>query len=80
VWEKVKAFCLYSATIAWSYFLAFVGFAMQFVDASADIFNDPSFKDTVHGLVGDSRTFGQILLGISIINIIARLRTLRKQV
>ena len=78
MWTRVKAACLNSATIAWSYVLAFVGALLQVVEAGADVFNDQGFKDTVHSLVGDAQTFGRILLAISVINIIARLRTLRK--
>ena len=78
MWIRLKAACLDSATIAWSYFIAFVGILLQLVDASSDVFNDQGFKDTVHSLIGDTQTFGRILLGISVINIIARLRTLRK--
>ncbi len=78
MWARIKALCLHSTTIAWSYVLAAVGGILQVSDAGADVFNDQGFKDTIHTLIGDPLTFGRILLGISIINIIARLRTLRK--
>lgn len=78
MWQALKSFCLNSATIAWSYCLAFLGVVMQLIDSASDVLGDPSFKDTLHNWVGDAKTFGQIILGISIINIIARLRTLRK--
>jgi hypothetical protein len=65
-------------TIAWSYLLAVVGAVMQFIDVAADVFNDQGLKDGIHAMIGDAQTFGRILLGISIINIIARLRSLRK--
>lgn len=78
MWTRVKAWCLNSATIAWSYFLAFVGAVMQGVDSILDILNDQGLKDSIHSVIGDAKTFGQIMLGISVINIIARLRSLRK--
>jgi len=78
MWNRVKAACLHSATIAWSYFIAAVGAVMQGLDSILDILNDQSLKDNIHGIVGDTKTFGQIMLGISVINIIARLRSLRK--
>jgi hypothetical protein len=66
--------------MAWSYFLAFVGTVMQGLDSILDIINDQSFKDNIHGLIGNAQTFGRIILGISVINMISRLRTLRKTV
>jgi hypothetical protein len=78
MWDRVKAFCLNSTTIAWSYFIAFVGALAQGLDSILDILNDQAMKDNLHSLIGDTKTFGQIMLGISIVNIIARLRSLRK--
>lgn len=78
MWKKAKAFCLHSATIAWSYVLLAVGGLLQVIDASADIFGDPTLKDTISAALGDAKMTGRIILGISIVNIIARLRSLRK--
>ena len=75
---KAKAFCLNSLTIAWSYLLAVVGAVFQLLDALADAFGDPNLKDQLAAAIGDTKTFGRILLGISIITILARLRSLRK--
>jgi hypothetical protein len=75
---RVKAFCLNSLTIAWGYFLAIAGAVMQAIDTVADAFGDPNIKDQVSAAVGDPKTVGRILLGISIVTIIARLRSLRK--
>jgi hypothetical protein len=78
MWSKLKAFCLHSATIAWSYVLLAVGGVLQAIDAAGDMLGDPGLKDQITAAIGDARTVGRILLGISIVNIIARLRSLRK--
>ena len=77
--EKIKAFCLKSATVAWSYVLAIFGAIMQAADSIADALGDPNLKDQISSAIGDAKTVGRILLGISVINIIVRLRSLRKQ-
>lgn len=78
MWQGIKAACLNSVTIAWSYILAVAGAVMQLMDNVLDIINDPSLKDAIHGMVGDTKMWGMIILGISIINIMARMRSLRK--
>lgn len=77
MWQRAKAACLHSVTIAWSYVLALVGAVLQVFDSSVDVLNDQGLKDAIHGMVGDAKLWGQIILGISIVNIIARLRSLR---
>lgn len=54
------------------------GGVLQFIDSAADVLGDPSFKDTVSSVIGDAQTVGKVMLGISVINIIARMRSLRK--
>jgi len=78
MFAKAKAFCLHSLTIAWGYVLALVGGAMSVVDSIGDALGDPSLKDQVSTAIGDARIAGRVLLGISIITILARLRSLRK--
>ncbi len=78
MWMRIKACCLHSLTIAWSYCLAFAGAVMQAVDAVADALGDPTLKDQISAAFGDAKTVGRILLGISIVTILARLRSLRK--
>jgi hypothetical protein len=78
MWCKVKAFCLHSLTVAWGYSLAFVGVMMQGIDTVADALGDPNLKDQISASIGDARTTGRVLLGISIVTIAARLRTIRK--
>ena len=76
--SKLKAFCLHSLTIAWSYVLAIVGGAMSVVDSIADALGDPNLRDQISAAIGDAKTTGRILLGISVITILARLRSLKR--
>jgi len=78
MWDKLKAFCLHSLTVAWGYCLAFVGVTMQSLDAVADALGDPNLKDQISASIGDAKMAGRVLLGISIVTIIARLRSIRK--
>jgi hypothetical protein len=74
---RIKAACLRSLTIAWGYCLAFVGSALQVVDVIADALGDPNLKDQISSAIGDPKLTGRILLGISIVTIAVRLRSLR---
>jgi hypothetical protein len=78
MFAKIKAFCLRSLTIAWGYCLALAGTAMSFVDSIGDALGDPNLKDQIGAAIGDAKISGRILLGISIVTILARLRSLRK--
>lgn len=80
MWQKLKALCLHSATIAWSYVLMAVGATLQLIDAAGDALGDQAIKDQIAAAIGDARTVGRILLGISIVNIIARARSLARKV
>jgi hypothetical protein len=78
MWARLKALCMHSATIAWSYALLAAGALLQLIDAAGDALGDPGIKDQIAAAIGDARTVGRILLGISIVNIIARVRTIKK--
>lgn len=78
MWCKIKSFCLHSLTVAWGYTLAFVGVMMQGIDTVADALGDPNLKDQISASIGDARMTGRVLLGISVITIAARLRTIKK--
>lgn len=78
MWGRIKACCLNSLTVAWGYCLACAGTTMQCIDMLADVVGDPNFKDQLSSAIGDPRTVGRILLGVSIVTIMARLRSLRK--
>lgn len=78
MFSRIKAACLQSLTVAWSYFLAAVGSVMAAIDSIGDALGDPNLREQVNNAIGDARTAGRILLGISVITILARLRSLRK--
>lgn len=78
MWARIKSCCLHSLTMAWGYCLAFAGIAMQAIDNVADALGDPSLRDQISAAIGDAKTVGRILLGISIVTMIARLRSIRK--
>jgi hypothetical protein len=78
MWARIKVCCLNSLTVAWGYCLAVAGAVMQVIDTLADVLGDPNFKDELSAAVGDTKTVGRILLGISIVTILARLRSLGK--
>jgi hypothetical protein len=78
MWTRIKAGCLNSLTIAWSYCLALAGTLMQAIDTVADALGDPNLRDQISIAIGDAKIVGRILLGISIVTIIARLRSIRK--
>jgi len=75
---RAKAFCLHSLTIAWGYVLAIAGAVMSAIDNIGDALGDPSLKDQISAAVGDTKMAGRILLGISVVTILARLRSLKK--
>jgi len=78
MWTRIKACCLNSLTIAWSYCLALAGTLMQAIDTIADALGDPNLRDQISIAIGDAKIVGRILLSISIVTIIARLRSIRK--
>ena len=75
---RIKAFCLHSVTIAWGYLLAIAGCALAFIDNVGDALGDPTLRDQLSAAIGDTKTTGRVLLSISVITILARLRSLKK--
>jgi len=78
MWAKLKTACLHSLTIAWGYALAFVGGLLSLIDALGDSLGDSSLKDQISAAVGDAKATGRILLAISIVTILARLRSMKR--
>ena len=78
MWARIKAACSHKLTIAWGYVLAFIGGLLSIIDTISDALGDPGLKDQISAAFGDTRTVGRILLLISLITIIARLRSLRR--
>ena len=75
---RLKAVCLHSLTVAWGYLLALVGGLISIIDNVADALDDPGLKEQISAAIGDPRIAGRVLLGISVITILVRLRSLRK--
>lgn len=75
---RIKAACLHSMTIAWSYCIALAGALAAIADDLADALGDPGIKDQISAAIGDAKVTGRILLAISVVTIIARLRTLKR--
>jgi len=78
MWAKLKTACLHSLTIAWGYVLALVGGVMSLIDGVSDALGDPNLKEQISAAVGDAKATGRILLVISIVTILARLRSMKK--
>lgn len=77
MWAKVKAFCLHSATMAVTYVLGAVGLFFEFVDAVSNVSGSPDFANWMsQALKGDTVLLGRVMIGISILVAIARLRTI----
>lgn len=76
---RLKSVCLHSMTIAWSYCIAFAGALASIIDDLADTLGDPGVKDQISAAIGDVKITGRVLLVISVVTIIARLRTIRRK-
>ena len=78
-WAKVWAYCGKSVTVAWGYLLGGFGSAMAMVDPLATVVGDPDLKDKVTSLLqSNPRVLGYLTIGISVITIAARLRSVAK--
>lgn len=78
MWARLKACCLNSLTVAWGYCLGLAGVTAQWIDTLGDVLGDPDVKEQLSTAIGDPRTVGRLLLAVSVVTIIARLRSLRK--
>ena len=76
---RIKAACLHSMTIAWSYCIGIAGALASIIDDLADTLGDPGVRDQISAAIGDVKMTGRIMLVISIVTIVARLRTLRRK-
>lgn len=80
-WQTVWALCGKSATMALSYFVQVVGWALQAVDPLAAALGDPELKTQVTTtLQTNPKVLGYFLMGVSALTIASRLRGLAKQV
>lgn len=78
MFRRIKAICLHSLTVAWGYVLALAGGVMSIIDNVGDALGDPGLKDQIGAAIGDTRIAGRVLLCISVITILARLRSLKR--
>ena len=78
-WAKVWASCGKSATVAWGYALGGLGSAMALLDPLANAVGDPALKDQVTtALQSNPKILGYLTIGISVITIAARWRSIAK--
>lgn len=78
-WQKVWAICGKSITMAWSYILAGIGAAVQLIDPIASALGDPDLRSQITGtLQADPKLLGYVAMGISLVTIAARLRSISK--
>ena len=79
MWDRVKALCFNSLTVAWSYAAGLVGSVLNNIDALADALGDPNLKDQVAQAFGtEPKILGRWMMLVAIVTFLARLRTARK--
>lgn len=75
-WEKVWALSGNSATIAFSYLIQAIGWSLRLLDPVATALGDPDLRQTITDtLQANPTVLGYVLMAISAITIIARLRS-----
>jgi len=79
-WAKVWAICGKSATVAWGYILGGIGSTLALVDQIGAVAGDPSLnlKQQVMDILKDHPDWlGYVMIGISLVTIVARLRSIK---
>src|SRR5262245_59341515 len=78
-WAKVSVLAGHSLSIAWGYFMALVGMLTQTIDVIGPMLGDPDLKQQLtDALSANPKTLGQVLMAISVVTILVRIRTLGK--
>lgn len=78
-WAKVWAICGKSLTLAWGYILGGVGSALALVEPLSTALGDPDLKGQVTtALQSNPQYLGYFTITVSIITIVARLRSIGK--
>jgi hypothetical protein len=78
-WAKVWAYCGKSATVTWGYLLGGFGSAIAMLDPLANAVGDPDLRDKVTSLLqSNPQVLGYLTIGISLITIAARLRSITR--
>lgn len=79
MWDRIKAACKHSLTVAWGYVLLAFGAIMEGINAVAAILNDPTIVQEVTQLLGASPRALAVFASLSgLATIGARLRSLVK--
>lgn len=79
MWHKLKSSCFHSLTVAWGYVLAAVSAGMSCIDYLGNAIGDPSLRDQISAAIGDPKVSARVLIFISAITILVRLRTAGKK-
>ncbi len=78
-WAKAWAASGRSSTILWGYVLAGVGTAAQWIEPLGSLLGDPEFKSQLATtLQSRPEALGYVLIAISVVTILARLRTISR--
>jgi hypothetical protein len=76
-WAKVWALCGKSLTMAFSYFIQALSWALQWVDPIATFFGDPDMRQQLtETLKADPKILGYVLMAVSAVTIAARVHGL----
>jgi hypothetical protein len=79
-WANVWVLCGKSATMAWAYFIQVFGWCLQMIDPIAAFLGDPDLKQQItDGLRASPQAIGYVMMVISAITLIARIRGIVKQ-
>jgi len=80
-WAKVWAICGNSLTMVWAHVIGGIGSALELLDPVASAVGDPDFKTQVsNALQANPKILGWVLIGISTVTIVVRLRSITKVV
>lgn len=78
-WASLWAMCGKSMTMLWGYVVLAVGSVLQLLDPISTALGDPQLKDQVtSALQANPKALGWFAIGVSIITISARIRSLGK--
>jgi hypothetical protein len=76
LWARIKAACLGSLTMAWSYIVTTAGALFANIDSIASVLGDPNLNQQVTAVIGDAKMLGKWLLTVGIVTAVARLKSL----
>lgn len=78
-WQKAWALCGRSITVVWGLALQMLGQALQWVDPIASALGDPDLRQQITETLGaNPKALGYVLMAISAVTIVARLRGIAK--